>query len=249
VQLLWMIGRYGDHGARATLARTLVHALRTGRLPSGRRAPWGGMSGVSGVSGGSGVPRSFGPIEYLCAWYAHADAERPLSAEQFHRGACAVMELVGASDEARALYCEKLQGDIDDPIAGALARSTREAVRALAQSWAQGAAATDASACFLIELDKNRGAASAPMKTLNQNTHCENPTPQPNARHSRLMVFQPAELHQSPQAESTKVMETGSNLTRDDPNWGDTQDRDLNGPFRESNIERIVRSPLERNRS
>ena len=264
VQLLWLVGRYGDHGARATLARTLVHALRTGRLPSGRRAAWGGVLGMLGASGlasglgGSGVPRSFGPIEYLCAWYAHADAERPLNAEEFHRGACAVMELVGASDEARALYCEKLLGDVDDPIGGAFARSTREAIRALAQSWAQGAAATDASARFLIELDKSRGTAGAPrvpqmpqipMKTLNQNTPHENLTPQPNARESRMMMFPSVESHQSPQVGSTNVMETGSNLTRDDPNWGDAQDRDLKGPFRESNLERIVRSPLERNRS
>ena len=41
LRVLWTIGQHGDHAACATIARTLVHALRTGRLPSGRRSAWG----------------------------------------------------------------------------------------------------------------------------------------------------------------------------------------------------------------
>src|SRR3989442_4921679 len=38
LRLLWTIGLHGDHAARAAVARALVHALRSGRLPSGRRS-------------------------------------------------------------------------------------------------------------------------------------------------------------------------------------------------------------------
>jgi hypothetical protein len=147
VQVLWLVGRFGDHGAREIVARTLVHALRTGRLPSGRRGAWGASYGSA---------RSLGPIEYLCAWYAQEATERALSAEQFHAGAGAVMDLVAASREARALYCEKLLADVDDPIGGMLTRSTRAALRALATTWGQGAAPTDATACFVNEIDRSR---------------------------------------------------------------------------------------------
>lgn len=154
VQVLWMIGRYGDHGARAIVARVLVHALRTGRLPSGRRGAWG-ASAAPRAGAGFGLARSLGPIEYLCAWYVQDSAPRNLTADQFQAGAVALMELVGASPEARLLYCEKLLADVADPIGGVFARSTREAVRALATAWAQGAAASDASVRFLAEIERS----------------------------------------------------------------------------------------------
>jgi len=151
LRVLALIGQHGEHGARAAVALTLVHALRTGRLPSGRRSAWG-ASASQQVEPGYRRTRSLGPIEYLCAWHAQADPDQALSAEQFEAAASAVMELVAASREARLLYCEKLIAEADDPISGALTRSTREALRALAAAWAEGAAATDASARFLATL-------------------------------------------------------------------------------------------------
>lgn len=41
LRVLALIGRHGDHAACAAVAGALVHALRTGRLPSGRRGAWG----------------------------------------------------------------------------------------------------------------------------------------------------------------------------------------------------------------
>src|SRR5262249_29360387 len=38
LRVLAIVGKNGDHGARAAVANALVHALRTGRLPSGRRS-------------------------------------------------------------------------------------------------------------------------------------------------------------------------------------------------------------------
>lgn len=149
LRMLWTIGRCGDHAACAAVSTALVHALRTGRLPSGRRGAWGAQAPAHP---GFGHMRSLGPLEYLCAWHAQAEPERAMSAEQFHGAARALMELIASSEEARRLYCEKLLADVDDPIAGALTRQTRHALRELAVAWAAGASAFDASARFLAAL-------------------------------------------------------------------------------------------------
>jgi len=161
LRVLWTIGQHGDHAACAAVARALVHALRTGRLPSGRRSAWGASAAsASAVSFGS--RRTLGPIEYLCAWHTQAEPERAMTAQQFHMAARALMDLIGASPEARTLYCEKLLADVDDPIGGALTRQTRHALRALASAWATGASSFDAGARFLCALpEATAGALSA----------------------------------------------------------------------------------------
>src|SRR5688572_30961468 len=158
LRVLWTIGERGDHAACAAVARALVHALRTGRLPSGRRSAWGASAASAA---GFGSPRSLGPIEYLCAWFAQAEPARALNATQFHGAARAVMDLIASSPEARALYCEKLLADVDDPISGALTRQTRQALRALVSAWSSGAPSFDASARFLSALPEARGSSLA----------------------------------------------------------------------------------------
>jgi hypothetical protein len=154
LRVLVLVGQHGDHAARAALADTLVHALRTGRLPSGRRSAWGATLPVAAY----GSTRSLGPLEYLCAWHVQADAGEALSASQFDNAARALMELIGSSGHARALYCDKLLAEVDDPIVGALARPTRQALRALALAWSQGATPLEASARFLAALPDVRSA-------------------------------------------------------------------------------------------
>ena len=151
LRVLWTIGQHGDHAACAAVARALVHALRTGRLPSGKRSAWGG-SGAMQSAIHFGSTRSLGPLEYLCAWHVQAEPARAMSAAQFHTAARALMDLIATSPEARTLYCEKLLADVDDPISGALTRQTRQALRALATAWAAGVASFDASARFLCAL-------------------------------------------------------------------------------------------------
>ena len=170
LRVLWIIGRHGDHAACAAVARALVHALRTGRLPSGRRSAWGEGAASPGARGGGlaaapapsayGRVRSLGPLEYLCAWHAQADPVRALSSTQFHLAARALMDLVAASPDARALYCDKLLADADDPLPGALTRQTREALRALATAWAAGAAPFEACGRFTQALP---GAVPRPV--------------------------------------------------------------------------------------
>jgi hypothetical protein len=160
LKVLWHIGRHGDHAARAAVARALVHALRTGRLPGGRRNAWGARAALDADSA-YGRTRSLGPLEYLCAWLAQDESEPALTARQFDAAARALMDLVSASRDARLLYCEKLLADVDDPIGGALTRQTREAIRALATAWAEGAASADAIARFLDVLRSTPAGAFA----------------------------------------------------------------------------------------
>ncbi|HEX6017292.1 MAG TPA: hypothetical protein VFZ28_04245 [Burkholderiaceae bacterium] len=160
LRVLSLIGQQGDHAARAAVANTLVHALRTGRLPSGRRSAWGAhVSSTPPV--GYGHMRSLGPLEFLCAWHAQADPARALPAEQFHAAARALMNLIASSHDARRLYCEKLLADVDDPIAGALSRPARHALRELALTWAAGADALDASTRFVNALPQGRDGSLA----------------------------------------------------------------------------------------
>jgi len=151
LRVLWTIGQHGDHAACAAVASALVHALRTGRLPSGRRSAWGANAPPL-PQAAYGRTRSLGPLEYLCAWHTQSDPVRALSSAQFHTAARSLMDLISTSPEARLLYCEKLLADVDDPIGGALTRQTREALRALATAWAGGANSSDASARFLCAL-------------------------------------------------------------------------------------------------
>lgn len=161
IRVLWTIGQHGDHAAKEAVAKALVHALRTGRLPSGRRGAWGASAAPE--TSAYGRTRSLGPLEYLCAWHAQADPARVLSAEQFHLAARVLMDLIGCSREARLLYCEKLLADVGDPIGGALSRATRDALRALATAWHDGASSFDASARFLSALPPPGRAGSGLM--------------------------------------------------------------------------------------
>lgn len=162
LRVLAEVGRQGEHDARSAVARALVHALRTGRLPSGRRGAWGATA-----SGGGARSRSLGPLEYLCAWAGQgggADGDT-LPAADFESAAQAVMTVVSASDSARLLYCEKLLADAQDSLEGALSRSTRQAMAAMAQAWAGGALPAEAAARFVMALPRQAGTLAS-MATL-----------------------------------------------------------------------------------
>ena len=158
LQVLCRIGEHGDAAAQRAVADTLVLALQSGRLPSGRHAAWGAQQG-------SGT-RAMGPIEYLCAWHAQPDARGPLGAVAFDRAARALLGLVSHSDTARQLYCAKLQGDAQDPLGGAWSRGSRQALAAMARSWAAAGpqperAAAEAVDAFLAALKRVEGAGVA----------------------------------------------------------------------------------------
>lgn len=160
LQVLCRVGEHGDAAAQKAVADTLVLALQTGRLPSGRHAAWGATRGA-GATGGT---RAMGPIEYLCAWHAQPDGRGPLGATAFDRAARALLGLVSHSDTARRMYCAKLMADADDPLGGAWSRGTRPALAAMARTWGAGAsperAAADAVDAFLAELKRGSGSGS-----------------------------------------------------------------------------------------
>ena len=160
LQVLCRVGEHGDAAAQKAVADTLVLALQTGRLPSGRHAAWGATRGA-GATGGT---RAMGPIEYLCAWHAQPDGRGPLGATAFDRAARALLGLVSHSDTARRMYCAKLLADADDPLGGAWSRGTRPALAAMARTWGAGAsperAGADAVDAFLAELKRGSGSVS-----------------------------------------------------------------------------------------
>jgi len=141
LKLLCMVSDQGDATARQAVAQTLVHALSTGRMPSGRLLAWGGHA-TEGRSPG-GHTRSLGPLEYLCAWHAQQSGPSPLPAGAFDSAARAVVSLVSSDPQARALYCAKLRQDIDDPLGGSLTRTTRSGLSALVATWEAGGTPDD----------------------------------------------------------------------------------------------------------
>ena len=162
LQVLCRIGEHGDAAAQKAVADTLVLALQTGRLPSGRHTAWGAAHGTA--------TRAMGPIEYLCAWHAQPDGRGLLGATAFDRAARSVIALVSHSDMARRMYCAKLQADAQDPLGGAWSRGTRPALAAMARSWAATTpstppqrAAADAVDAFLAELRRAGGDGVAPV--------------------------------------------------------------------------------------
>jgi len=157
LHVLCHVGEHGDHNAQKAVADVLVLALQSGRLPSGRHAAWGAAHGAA--------TRSMGPIEYLCAWHAQPDSRGQLNVTAFDRAARALIGLVSHSDSARRLYCAKLLADAEDPLGGAWSRGTRQALQAMARTWAAAGtppqrAAADAVDAFLAAL---RGGRATPM--------------------------------------------------------------------------------------
>jgi hypothetical protein len=137
LKLLCMVQAQGDLAARCAVAQTLVHALSTGRMPSGRLQAWGGQPALGRAASHT---RSLGPIEYLCAWHAQQSGTALLPAAAFDQAAQSIIALVSSDPQAQALYCAKLRQDIHDPLGGSLSRSTRAALSALVAAWEGGAA-------------------------------------------------------------------------------------------------------------
>lgn len=141
LRVLCLVGEQGEPLAQQAVARTLTHALASGRLPSGRQTAWGAAAGAA--------TRQQGPIEFLCAWYLHpGDADR-LSANGFDQAARALLGLVAHDPEAHALYRARLAAAAADPLEGAWSRHDRGALQALVQAWPPGAPPAGAVDAFL----------------------------------------------------------------------------------------------------
>jgi hypothetical protein len=127
LKVLCHVGEHADPGAQQAVAETLVSAMASGRLPSGRHMAWGSARG--------GGVRDKGPVEFLCAWYAQPEVASPLPVSAFDRAARALLSLVSHSDSAKQLYCTRLLADAEDPLDGHWPRATRQALRVMARAW------------------------------------------------------------------------------------------------------------------
>ncbi len=150
LQILFTLEQHADTQATDLVAATLVDCIRTGRLPSGKLSAWGSAS-LTGDSA-FGQTRILGPIEYACAWYAQGGLAQPLTRQQFTHIMSSLLKLVSCNPLAKVHYCQKLQGDIDDPISGALSNTTRQGLQALIQSWQNNDTADVAVEAFINEL-------------------------------------------------------------------------------------------------
>jgi hypothetical protein len=136
LKILCLIGRNGDLDAKLIVTETLVEALLTGRLPSGRMSAWGSES--SGGNSLFGQTRSLGPIEYVFTWYAQPSGRTPLPIQSFHHAASDLLDLISSNPKAKKLYCKKLSADIEDPLDGSLSRKSRHAIGCLVEAWESG---------------------------------------------------------------------------------------------------------------
>lgn len=150
LQILFALEQFSDNKAKALMASTLVECIRTARLPSGKLSAWG-SNALTGDSA-FGQTRVLGPIEYVCAWFAQGGTVQPLSLQQFRLITTSLLQLVGSDSTAKNYYCQKLQGDIDDPISGALSNTTRQGLRELIDVWQQANSIPDAIDAFVSSL-------------------------------------------------------------------------------------------------
>ena len=184
--VLCRVGEMGTPAAQSAVAEALVDALRSGRLPAGRRAAWGAQRGAfagpapvpvtvtvqpqfSGPSLGHSLGQSLGPIEYLCAWYADPGPHQPPSAAAFDRALQSLLRLVGHSPRARSLYAQRLRALAEDPLGGTLTRHTRHVLQQLADAWSAPLATpqSTADACLTAMGRSGFGALGAPQMAHN----------------------------------------------------------------------------------
>jgi hypothetical protein len=150
LKILCIIGKNGDQDAKQLITETLVQALLTGRLPSGRMSAWGSET----TSGNDlfGQTRSLGPIEYVFTWYAQPSGRTPLPIQSFHHAAVDLLNLISSNQEAKKLYCKKLSADIEDPLDGSLSRKSRHALGCFVEAWEANKSSDDSLDCFLDTL-------------------------------------------------------------------------------------------------
>lgn len=162
--VLCRVGELGTPAAQGAVAEALVDALRSGRLPAGRRAAWGAQRTAAAPLLPSQLSQSLGPIEYLCAWYADPGPHQPPSAAAFDRALRSLLGLVGHSPRARALYAQRLRALAEDPLGGTLTRHTRSVLQQLAEAWAapQATPQSAADACLNAMGRSGFGALGAP---------------------------------------------------------------------------------------
>ncbi len=137
LQILCLIERKSDERCHALVTDTLVYALVTERMPSGRLPAWG--TSRSSTQNPFMQHRTLGPIEFVCAWYSQATNLSPLNDDSFTFALSTLLRLIDSNTEARKRYCYKLSVDMSDTSIGVYSNATRNGIAHIARLWnAQG---------------------------------------------------------------------------------------------------------------
>lgn len=149
LRLLGVVAESDDARAQRLLADTFGTALRRMDLPGGALSSWGATrlpdpgapvaaSAFSGQFFGATPRRLLGPVEYLTVWHLQRTQRTALSAATFRTALSRMIALLNRSDDARALYPQKLAADAQNELEGAYTRATRERLAAIAAAWKAG---------------------------------------------------------------------------------------------------------------
>lgn len=149
LRLLGVVAESDDARAQRLLADTFGTALRRMDLPGGALSSWGATrlpdnaapvaaSAFSGQFFGATPRRLLGPVEYLTVWHLQRTQRTALSAATFRTALSRMIALLNRSEDARALYPQKLAADAQNELEGAYTRATRERLAAIAAAWKAG---------------------------------------------------------------------------------------------------------------
>lgn len=151
LRLLGVVAESDDARAQRLLAETFGTALRRMDMPGGALSSWGAArlpdasgpldaSAFSGRFFGATPQRLLGPVEYLTVWHLQRTQRTALGAETFRTSLARLIALLNRSEDARALYPQKLALDAQNELEGAYTRATRERLAAIAAAWKAGRA-------------------------------------------------------------------------------------------------------------
>lgn len=162
LQILCHIDTHGDQQAKLLVTQTLVQALISGRLPSGKLSAWG--ANTYSNNNAFGQTRSLGPIEYICSWYTQPSGRFPLTVSSFRQAASCILNLITTNGEAKSLYCIKLLADIEDPMSGSLSSRTKMAIRALVTTWQSNSSVEEVIDSYLNALQDDSQSRLANLR-------------------------------------------------------------------------------------
>ena len=149
LRILGVVAESDDERAQRLLAETFGTALRRMDLPGGALSSWGATrlpdqaapvaaSAFSGQFFGATPRRLLGPVEYLTVWHLQRTQRTALSADTFRASLARMIALLNRSEDARALYPQKLAADAQNELEGAYTRATRDRLAAIAVAWRAG---------------------------------------------------------------------------------------------------------------
>ncbi|MGH8031466.1 MAG: hypothetical protein ACREO8_03645 [Luteimonas sp.] len=149
LRLIGVVAESDDARAQRLLADTFGTALRRMDMPGGALSSWGAArlpastepmaaSAFSGQFFGATPQRLLGPVEYLTVWHLQRTQRTALGADTFRTSLSRLIALLNRSDDARALYPQKLAADAQNELEGAYTRATRDRLAAIASAWKAG---------------------------------------------------------------------------------------------------------------